>query len=375
MTALTMGLGQERANGHKDGETPATGQPNPDDDYPDFVVPLARAVAAGGGARRGHLWQRGWGIGLREQSGGGAGELDSRKLFGAPRRRGRRSEHDLPWRQVVGHALAWELVQGFLAARFSGAERHRRRLAKVAALENTPRRQNAMKISPLAGKPAPLGILVDVPRLITAYYTDVPDPAVPAQRVAFGTSGHRGSSFKLAFNEWHILAITQAICLYRKRQKISGPLFLGIDTHALSVPACATALEVLAANGVEVMLAEGDEYTPTPVISHAILTYNRGGRPGWPTGLSSPPRTIRRMTAASNTIRQWRAGGQRRHRLDRGEGECAARSPAQRGETNSPRAGSARLDDAPARLSHPYIADLGNVLTWRSSAARSSSGR
>ena len=133
-----------------------------------------------------------------------------------------------------------------------------------------------MTINPLAGKPAPLGILVNVPNLITAYYTGVPDPAVPAQRVAFGTSGHRGSSFKLAFNEWHILAITQAICLYRKRQGTDGPLFLGIDTHALSVPACASALEVLAANGVEVMLAEGDEYTPTPVISHAILTYNRG---------------------------------------------------------------------------------------------------
>src|ERR1039457_1668564 len=133
-----------------------------------------------------------------------------------------------------------------------------------------------MKTSSLAGKPAPLAILVNVRQLITAYYTGVPDPSVPAQRVAFGTSGHRGSSFKLAFNEWHILAITQAICLYRKRQNISGPLYLGIDTHALSVPACATALEVLAANGVEVMLAEGDEYTPTPVISHAILTYNRG---------------------------------------------------------------------------------------------------
>ena len=133
-----------------------------------------------------------------------------------------------------------------------------------------------MKINPLAGKPAPLGILVDVPKLVTAYYTGIPDPSVPEQRVAFGTSGHRGSSFKLAFNEWHILAITQAICLYRKRQNISGPLYLGMDTHALSVPACATALEVLAANEVEVMLAEGDEYTPTPVISHAILTYNRG---------------------------------------------------------------------------------------------------
>ena len=146
-----------------------------------------------------------------------------------------------------------------------------------------------VKISPLAGKPAPPEILVDVPRLITAYYADVPDPAVPAQRVAFGTSGHRGSSFQRAFNEWHILAITQAICQYRAQHNITGPLFLGIDTHALSVPACATALEVLAANGVEVMLAEGDEYTPTPVISHAILTYNRGRKTGLADGIVITP--------------------------------------------------------------------------------------
>jgi len=146
-----------------------------------------------------------------------------------------------------------------------------------------------MKINPLAGKPALLEILVDVPQLITAYYTGIPDPSVPEQRVAFGTSGHRGSSFKLAFNEWHILAITQAICLYRKRQNVSGPLYLGIDTHALSVPACATALEILAANGVEVMLAEGDEYTPTPVISHAILTYNRGRKKGLADGIVITP--------------------------------------------------------------------------------------
>ena len=146
-----------------------------------------------------------------------------------------------------------------------------------------------MKISLLAGKPAPAGILVNVPRLVTAYYTGVPDPRVPAQRVAFGTSGHRGSSFNLAFNEWHILAITQAICLYRKSQNIVGPLHLGIDTHALSVPACATALEVLAANGVEAMLAENDEYTPTPVISHAILSYNRGRTTGLADGIVITP--------------------------------------------------------------------------------------
>jgi phosphoglucomutase len=133
-----------------------------------------------------------------------------------------------------------------------------------------------MKVSPLAGKPAETSMLVDVPRLITAYYAEAPDPSAPEQRVKFGTSGHRGSSFDKSFNEWHILAITQAICLYRERQKIDGPLFLGMDTHALSVPAFASALETLAGNGVEVMLAEKEEYTPTPVISHAILTYNRG---------------------------------------------------------------------------------------------------
>jgi len=133
-----------------------------------------------------------------------------------------------------------------------------------------------MIISPLAGKLAPSSILTDIPRLIKAYYTEIPDPSIPAQRVSFGTSGHRGSSFESSFNENHILAITQAICLYRNEQKISGPLFLGIDTHALSLPALKTALEVLAANGVDVMLAEEDEFTPTPVISHAILTHNQG---------------------------------------------------------------------------------------------------
>jgi phosphoglucomutase len=132
-------------------------------------------------------------------------------------------------------------------------------------------------------------MLVDVAKLITAYYTDAPDPAVPAQRVAFGTSGHRGTAFNRSFNEDHILAITQAICLYRKRQGTDGPLFLGIDTHALSIPAGATALEVLAANGVEVMIAEGDEYTPTPVISHAILTYNLGRKTGLADGIVVTP--------------------------------------------------------------------------------------
>jgi len=139
----------------------------------------------------------------------------------------------------------------------------------------------ATLISPLAGIPAPRSLLVDVPRLVTAYYTGVPDPAVPSQRVAFGTSGHRGSSFELSFNEWHVLAITQAICEYRQSRRITGPLFLGIDTHALSQPACASALEVLAANGVDVMLATNDEYTPTPAVSHAILAHNRGRDDRW----------------------------------------------------------------------------------------------
>jgi len=146
-----------------------------------------------------------------------------------------------------------------------------------------------MKISPDAGKPAKASILVNVPRLITAYYTKVPDPSVPEQRVAFGTSGHRGSAFNSAFNEWHILAISQAICLQRKQQQIDGPLFLGMDTHALSVPALASALEVLAANGVEVMISEGAEYTPTPAISHAILTYNRGRKTGLADGIVITP--------------------------------------------------------------------------------------
>ena len=115
-----------------------------------------------------------------------------------------------------------------------------------------------MKVSPLAGKPAPGGTLVNIPRLITAYYSNTPDPGIATQRVAFGTSGHRGSAFDNSFNEWHVLAISQAICEYRKLHGIDGPLFLGIDTHALSEPAYASALEVLAANGVEVMLATND---------------------------------------------------------------------------------------------------------------------
>ena len=146
-----------------------------------------------------------------------------------------------------------------------------------------------MKISPAAGKPADPSILVNVPKLITDYYELQPDPNIPSQRVVFGTSGHRGSAFDTAFNEWHILAITQAICDYRKLNKIDGPLFLGIDTHALSEPAFASALEVLVANNVQVMLSEGTAYTPTPAVSHSILRYNHGRESGLADGIVVTP--------------------------------------------------------------------------------------
>ena len=146
-----------------------------------------------------------------------------------------------------------------------------------------------MSLSPFAGKLAPAQLLVDIPRLVTAYYTGQPDASVATQRVAFGTSGHRGTSLELSFNEWHVLAISQAICLYRQSKGIDGPLFLGADTHALSTPAAATALEVLAANGVQVMIAKDDEYTPTPAVSHAIICYNRGRTAGLADGIVITP--------------------------------------------------------------------------------------
>src|SRR5215831_14153361 len=150
-------------------------------------------------------------------------------------------------------------------------------------------RTKPMTISPLAGKPADPSLLINVPRLVTAYYTGRPDPSVPAQRVVFATSGHRGSALDNGFNEAHILAITQAICLYRKQQNIDGPLYIGFDTHALSEPAFASALEVLAANGVDVMVDADNGYTPTPVISHAILSYNRGRKRGFADGIVITP--------------------------------------------------------------------------------------
>ncbi len=147
----------------------------------------------------------------------------------------------------------------------------------------------ATQISPLAGKPAQAAQLVDVAKLVAAYFDLAPDPTVAAQRVAFGTSGHRGTSFDRSFNEVHVLAITQAVCLYRKQKGIDGPLYIGIDTHALSVPALDSALEVLAANGVETMVAANGEFTPTPAVSHAILVHNRGRSTGLADGIVVTP--------------------------------------------------------------------------------------
>jgi phosphoglucomutase len=145
------------------------------------------------------------------------------------------------------------------------------------------------RVSPLAGKPAPKSLLVDVAKLLAAYVDLRPDAGVAAQRVAFGTSGHRGSPFARTFNEWHVLAISQAICEYRKHKGIDGPLYIGIDTHALSQPALESALEVLAANQIETLIAKGGEFTPTPAISHAILTYNRGRTSGMADGIVVTP--------------------------------------------------------------------------------------
>ena len=147
----------------------------------------------------------------------------------------------------------------------------------------------AAEVNPLAGKPVPESLLVNVPRLVTAYFAGKPDPAIAAQRVAFGTSGHRGSALNIAFNEAHILSISQALCDHRRRSGIDGPLFIGIDTHALAEPALASALEVFAANDITVMIDAQDGYTPTPAVSHAILTYNRGRSSGFADGVVITP--------------------------------------------------------------------------------------
>ncbi|MER3444165.1 MAG: phosphoglucomutase, alpha-D-glucose phosphate-specific, partial [Meiothermus sp.] len=146
-----------------------------------------------------------------------------------------------------------------------------------------------MSLHPLAGKPAPHSILVNIPRLVASYYALQPDPADPLQRVAFGTSGHRGNSFAGTFNEAHILAVAQAVAEYRAQQGITGPLFMGMDSHALSEAAWVSALEVLAANGVAVRVEKGRGYTPTPLVSHAILSYNKGRSEGLADGIVITP--------------------------------------------------------------------------------------
>jgi phosphoglucomutase len=171
-----------------------------------------------------------------------------------------------------------------------------------------------MTIHELAGKVAPKTVLANIPRLVSAYYTHRPDVDEPGHRVVFGTSGHRGSSLNNSFNEDHILAISQAICEYRTSQKINGPLFMGMDTHALSEPALASALEVFAAAGVTVMIPKGLGYTPTPVISHAILTFNQNRQRGRADGViitpsHNPPGRWRVQIQSA----PWRAGGQRHH--------------------------------------------------------------
>jgi phosphoglucomutase len=219
------------------------------------------------------------------------------------------------------------------------------------------------RISPLAGQPPAASMLIDVAKLVAAYFSEQPDPTLSAQRVAFGTSGHRGSAFDLSFNEWHVLAITQAICDYRRGQGITGPLFLGIDTHALSAPACASALEVLAANGVEVMLSAHDETTPTPAISHAILVYNGHRAAARADGIV--------ITPSHNPPRD---GG---FKYNPPHGGPAGQDITERIETAANRYLEARLDGV-QRVSHAnalkattthrhdflngYVSDLGNVI-------------
>src|SRR5271167_314632 len=158
-----------------------------------------------------------------------------------------------------------------------------------AMTRNHFQRDPMVDIHPLAGKPVPPSMLANIPRLVTAYFAGKPDPKIATQRVAFGTSGHRGSALNDAFNEAHILAVSQALCDHRRDKNLSGPLFAGIDTHALAEPALASALEVFAANGVEVMIDAQDGYTPTPVISHAILTYNKDRESGFADGVVITP--------------------------------------------------------------------------------------
>ena len=218
-------------------------------------------------------------------------------------------------------------------------------------------------ISPLAGQPAPLPSLIDVAKLVTAYYEIKPDPAVASQRVVFGTSGHRGCAFDGSFNEGHVLAITQAICDHRLAHDVSGPLFLGMDTHALSEPALASGLEVLAANGVNVMLATNDEYTPTPAISHAILTHNGGRHSGLADGIvvtpsHNPPRDGGYKYNPSNggpadrQITDWIEAAANRYL------EAKLRGIKRIPHADALHAATTHRHD----YLHAYVADLGNVV-------------
>ncbi len=226
-----------------------------------------------------------------------------------------------------------------------------------------------MSTHPLAGKPAPRDILVNIPRLITAYYTNVPDPAIPEQQVAFGTSGHRGSSLTSSFNEAHILAVSQALCEWRASQGITGPLYLGMDTHALSEPALATALEVFAANGVEVYLQPGPGVTPTPAISHAILTYNRGRTTGLADGVVITPShnppvdggfKYNPPTAGPAGTEITKVVQDRANELLRGGNKAVRRMPVAR----ALKAATTHMHDYVAA----YVADLGNVINLKAIA-------
>ncbi len=220
-----------------------------------------------------------------------------------------------------------------------------------------------MSTHPLAGKPAPREMLVNVPRLVSAYYANQPDVANPTERVAFGTSGHRGTSLANSFNENHVLAICQAICEYKLAQGYSGPLYLGMDTHALSEPAFISAVEVFAANGINLVIQQGRGYTPTPTISHAILTYNRGKNSGFADGVVitpshnppddggfkyNPPSAGPADTTTTKTIQD------RANEILKDGLRAVKRIPFER----ALRAENVRAYDYVA----PYVADLGNII-------------
>jgi phosphoglucomutase len=218
-------------------------------------------------------------------------------------------------------------------------------------------------ISPLAGKPVPASLLVDIPALLAAYFALIPDPAIPAQRVSFGTSGHRGCAFASSFNEAHVAAITQAICLYRKRAGISGPLFLGIDTHSVSRAAFGSVVEVLAANGVETMVDAARGFTPTPVISHAILGYNRSRTSGLADGIVITPS---HNPPEDGGIKYNAANGGPSETAITGWIEAAANTLLAEGYGRIARIPYARARAAPCIHDHdyitPYVASLGEVV-------------